>query len=130
MANWPGANGGSAASPAGSSSSVHESWVSGRRRRTRWATGTIGPAARAASVSGDEAIHVEQPQPRRLQSLHDDLGEALHELVAESRVLLALAAQARAVERDGAHDAECAGVVDDAVRRDEPGPTEHVAAVE
>ncbi len=60
----------------------------GRRR----AAGTIGPARR--ELSDAVAIDVEQSEPRPLQPLDEHLREALHQVVAERRVVVALAAQA------------------------------------
>lgn len=41
---------------------------------------------------GSVPVHVEQPQPGGLQPLYRDLGEALHEFVAQPGVLFAFAA--------------------------------------
>lgn len=42
-------------------------------------------------------VHVQQPQPGGLQALHRDLGEALHQLVSEAGVLVALLPQAHPI---------------------------------
>lgn len=43
-------------------------------------------------------VHVQQPQPGGLQPLHRDLGEALHQLVSEAGVLVALLPQAHPIQ--------------------------------
>ena len=78
----------------GSASRCRRSRASARARRT-----SAGPSARAGRSSGAAvAIDVQQPQPRPLQSLDEHLRESFHQLVAERRILVALAAQARSVE--------------------------------
>ena len=67
------------------------------RSRTTNGAGTSAPRqARAQAVA--VAIDVEQPEPRPLEPLDHHLREALHQLVAERRVVVALSAQAGAVE--------------------------------
>ena len=76
------------------------------------------------------AVDVEQLQPGRLQALDQHRHEALHQLVAEVVVRLALAAQALAVERDRAGQLQRLGVVGPAVGRDQPGHADDLARAE
>ena len=82
--------------------SVHVSAVS-NPPLTTCGTGTIAPDG----ISSDAvAIDIQQPQPSPLQSFQENLREALHQVVAERRVVVALAAQAGAVEDRGADVAD------------------------
>src|ERR1039457_5852912 len=73
------------------------------------------------------AIHVEQLHSSGLQALFDNPYRALHDFVAEFVILLELAANAFAIERDGAREIERAGIEAPAVGREQPGPAENVA---
>src|ERR1041385_4357326 len=100
MTNCPGAAE-TASAPAGSSASVQVSAVSRSRRRTTKGSGANGPCACSASAA--VAIDVEKSEPRPLQALDQHLREAAHQVVSESRVVVALLAQTRAVERGRAY---------------------------
>src|SRR5664279_5347911 len=114
----------------GSSSSVHVSWSSRRRRVTRNGTGAIGPGASWRSVCAVVAIYVQEPHPRPLEPLDHHLCETGHQVVAETRVCFALAAQTGAVEARRPHERERAHVEVPAVRREEPRPADNVARLE
>jgi len=71
--------------------------------------GTIGSKASTSVeasmvvMSGATAsVEVEEAQPRGLKAVIHDQGDPLHERVADGGVVLALASEARSVERDGA----------------------------
>src|SRR5262245_32987038 len=127
MTNWPGAIAG-ASPPSGSSVSVHVSAVSCSRAATRNGRGVIAPTG-AGSVAA-VAIEVQEPDPGPLEALDHHLGEAPHQLVAEDGIVLALPAQAGAVEPGRADDRERARVEVPAVRREQPRPAEHLARLE
>src|SRR3989337_257825 len=116
MLNWPGANGRGATPAIGASVIVKVSPVSFATWRTSNGSGCIGPArsalAPATVLAGGSVatIEVQELHARRLEPRHHHLGEALEQLVAERRVLLALGAQAGAVERERAHGGERARV--------------------
>src|SRR3974390_2261407 len=81
MLNWPGRNANT--SPAGgSSSSVTVSADSRRVAVTRQGPGAVHGPDLTSSDSGCTGVpvHVQQPQPRRLQPLDGEAGETLHEL--------------------------------------------------
>ena len=131
MLNCPGRNG-AVRRRRPRASSVKVSCVSRTTRRMRAGRGTIGLAGAAIhpAASRSVAVDVEELEPRRLQALLHDVREALQELVAEVVVGLALAAQALAVERDGARRLDRARVEHPVVGRDEPRPAEDVARAE
>src|SRR6186997_79323 len=120
MSNWPAR--GRTRTSRDSSSSVQVSAVSCTRDTTRWATGVMAPRAEV-STDADAAIHVQQPHPCMLQAVDHHLGEALHQLVAQLLVVVALAAQAGAVERDRAQRSRGAGL-------EVPGPADHLAGLD
>src|SRR4051812_20042484 len=102
MLNCPGAKTRAVPPPAGSSSSVKTSRVSRRRRTMRYGVGSIGSGAQADRRSDSRAIDVEELKTSCVEALRHDGGEALEDLVAETGVGVAFAAQAPSVERDGA----------------------------
>src|SRR6188474_3186198 len=114
-------------SPSGSSSSVQVSAVSCDRERTRYGRGAITP--RAGSADADTTVDVQESETRVLEAVDHDLREALHELVAEPRVLLALPAKTRTVEGDRAYLLDGARVEVRAEGREQPGPADDVARV-
>src|SRR5215471_5487596 len=96
MLNCPGRN--LTPSPSrGSSSNVKVSAVSRHRRLTRNGRGSVGSAANGSDKLA-VAIDVDEADPRRLETATQDGGEALHELVAQLRVLVALVSKAGAVK--------------------------------
>src|SRR5690349_4563384 len=103
----------------GSSVRVQVSAVSATRLRTTKDRGTRAPGNETGSAAV-APIDVQQPEARRLQPLEHDLREPLHQFVAEGRILLALAAEAGALERGRAHLRERPGVEVPAIRREEP----------
>src|SRR5437773_2565831 len=62
----------------------------------------------------------------RVQPLRHHLRDSGEQLVSEIVILVALAAQAGSVQREGAHGLHRAAVEAPAVGRDEPRPTEYV----
>src|SRR4249919_3482191 len=124
MANCPGSA--SIVSPVdGSSSSVHVSAVSRPRLRTTYGWGTIGPGeATRGSTAMAASVEIGEPQARRVQALEEHGGEALHQLVAERRVVLALAPDAGSVDDDRAHRRHSSRVEVPHVGREQPRPAD------
>src|SRR5512143_3723393 len=104
MLNWPGANGRKRGSASGVSVSVKVSPVSRAMWRTSKGSGRIGSEARTVAAAGSVsvAIEVQELHARGFQARHHQLREALQQVVAEGRFVLALGAQAPAVQRQGA----------------------------
>lgn len=69
-----------------------------------------------------------QLSPSRLQALDDDCGHTLHHLVTEVVIGLAVFAEPRSIKEDRFCRNRCAGVEVPVVRREQPGPAEHVVA--
>src|SRR3989338_5156890 len=132
MLNCPGANASAACPSNGSRVMVATSLASRRPRITRKGRGRIGSlcGARAAWPSAADVIDIEELQAGGLQPLAEDLGEALEQLVAQFRILLAFRAQARGVELQGHGDLERARVELLAMRRDEPRPAQHLPGLQ
>src|SRR5512143_2256322 len=111
MLNWPGAKGRNLAPPTGESVSVKVSPVSRVTCLTTNGSGRIGSEAdTVAGAASVVAIEVQELHAGRLEPGDHHLGEPLQQLVPEGRVLLALRAQARPVERQGANGVEGARV--------------------
>src|SRR3989442_686802 len=68
------------------------------------------------------------PAAGGLQSLDDDLADALNQLETEVRVAVALDQQRRSAERDGGGRLERPRLKMPGERRNQPGPAEHVTA--
>src|SRR3990172_5101950 len=102
MLNCPGVNPDSSAGATAWRSTVAVARVSRRRPRTRNRRGTMGPTAAAGSATWSMAVDVQQLQAGGLQPPLDDLGEPLHQFIAQVVILLALVAQALPIQGDGA----------------------------
>src|ERR1700746_3854356 len=99
MLNWPGRKANT--SPAGgTSSSVTVSADSRRVAVPSQEASSFQGRDTAGSDSGrmDVPVHVKQPQPRGLQPPDGELGDELHELESQARVIGALSAQADPVQ--------------------------------
>ena len=125
MLNWPGA-GRRIGSPTGSSVERH-----GVGRLPRAPPPGTAPGQRVGPTSGLSCVtampvDIEHPQPVALEPLEDDPGEALRQRVAEAgRPRTCCAGRPRRGHRgDGVAGL---GVELPAVRREEPGPAQHVA---
>src|SRR5271165_2271541 len=133
MLNWPARKSKPAA---GSISSVQMSVPSRRTRATRsmigsigsaiGPAGTAGPPRVAAGTSARCAVDIEHLEPGRLQSFDQDWHEPHHHGVAKIVIAVALLTQTFGVDPDRANEIEGAGVVGPAIRRDEPGESDHV----
>src|ERR671935_2575644 len=124
MLNCPAANAKPAAPSPGSSSKVKMSCVSGRTPTTRYGRGSIGSGTLASPSEGPcraaaplifrlsrrNPIDVQQLQARSFQALHDNLGEALQELIAQVVVFFTLGPEAFAVQGQGPHQGDGAGI--------------------
>src|SRR5215469_3996442 len=75
---------------------------------------------RSSHTSGRDAIHIEQLQACRLQSLHHDLRNALDQFVAEVVIDLAFAAQAHPIQGNDPRRLNHPGIEMPAVGREEP----------
>src|SRR5215472_15476511 len=104
-------------------------------RESRAARAAPGKAAaawdrgclRSSDTSCRDAIHIEQLQSCRLQSLHHNLCNALDKFVAEVVIGLAFAAQAHPIQGNGSRRLNNACAEMPAVRREEPRPAQHLA---
>ena len=127
MLNCPGC-GANIVPVVGSSSSVHVSAVS-----RRGAGPCTAGAPSVVPCDGQRLSHHRrlrrrrEPEACRVGAARAAPREAGHQLVAERRVRLALAAQAGAVELDRPDRRNGAGVEVPAVRREEPRPADDVA---
>src|SRR5262245_26239803 len=122
--NWPGAISGAGA-PTGSSVTVHVSAVSCSRAERRYGRGVSAPSSCGSAVA--VTIDVEKPESSPLQALDQHLRDPAHQLVAERRIGLALAAQTLAVEARRANGREGTRIEMPAIGREEPGPAEQLA---
>jgi hypothetical protein len=87
----------------------------------------LAPAApREARPGPSWPVHVDEAQASGLHPAKEDRGEAFHQLVAELRILLALAPQADAVEDHGPDRLQCPPVELPAIRGEEPGEADHL----
>src|SRR5580765_5285744 len=126
--NCPGATAGP--SPmAGSSVSVQVSAVLRSRVETTNGTGVSAPGC-GGSVRVAVAIDVEQSEACPLQAFDQHLREAAHQVVAQRRIVVALLAQAGAVERSGTDGGQRARVEMPAVGGKEPRPADHLAGLD
>src|SRR5215470_14416362 len=101
MLNWPGSNSNGSG---GVRPRVTTSVVSRCATATRHGLGSIHPAPgpdRTGSALVRMAVHVKQLEPGGLQPTGHQAGESLHELIAKTRIGIALTAQARPVHLDG-----------------------------
>src|SRR5579864_9006128 len=135
MLNCPGEKPLSATGPpaGGSSAMVIVSCVSRDMRSTRYGTGTIGSGAGAGAAGralDTRAVDVEDLETGRPQALPEHPGEPLQQLIAEAGILLALPADARAVELRRADGLERPRVAGHAVGRDQPRPPHDVAGAD
>src|ERR1039457_2287556 len=128
MLNWPGA-GVAIGCSTGSRLRVTVSAVSRARPTTRYGTGTMASAARTSAGSA-RTIDVEHPHADGLEPSQHDLGKPLHQQVSEVRIRVALGAQADPVECTGRHGVACLGVELPLVGLEQPGPAQHIAAIE
>src|SRR5215472_6259171 len=148
MLNWPGRN---SKGSGGVRSRVTTSADSRRTAATRHGAGSIQGArtARAADCAAGcgagcaapgsgwpgsailrMAVHVKQLEPGGLQPTGHQAGESLHELIAKTRIGIALAAQARPVHLDGEHPLDGPPVELPAVRLEQPGEPDHITGTE
>src|SRR6185295_18030354 len=102
MLNWPGAKGSAAPPASGARPRVNVSPVSRDTWRTRNGAGRIGSVAVSTRGSGLAEIEVQELELRRLEAPDRELGETLHQLVAQGRVRLALPPETGPVEGQGA----------------------------
>src|SRR3972149_9528747 len=119
MLNWPGAKG--KPSGPGSRIRVKVSAVSFSNWRTTMGRGCMG-SAEVRSGSGLVAIEVQELELGGFHAADGHFRGTLHDLVAEGGVLLALAAQAGAVQGQGAHQGDRPGVEVPPEGREPPGP--------
>ena len=129
MLNWPGAK---ARRPSPFSLEVERPHVAARRAGAGARARCAAPSDRQRSVADRRrqaraAIDIENLQPGRLQALDQDRHEALHHLVAEIVVGLALVAQAGRVDGDRAGELTAPGVEGPAIGRDQPGDADDLA---
>src|SRR5512143_3540537 len=131
MLNWPGANGRNLAPPTGDRVSVKVSPVSLVTWRTTNGSGRIGSEAdTTVGATSVVAIEIQELNAGRLEAGDHHAGEPLQQLVAETRVLLALRAEAGPVERQGPDGVQRPRVEARPVGREEPRPAEHLAALD
>src|SRR3972149_11896962 len=100
-------------SPAGATacrSTVTVSRVSRRRPRTRNGRGTRGPTTAVGSATWSMAVNVQQLEAGALQPPLDNLGEPLHQFIAQVVILLALVPQTLPIQGDGARQFRGPGV--------------------
>src|SRR6266536_1087529 len=128
MLNCPGAKPGVGPSR-GSSVRVTVSGSSLRRRLTWERLVTIGPGGGERSAGACMAVEVEQSHSGRLQAVLHDRADALHELVAEERVLLAGFTNRPAAKREGVDRFDRVGVELPAVGREQPRDAEQLACL-
>ena len=97
----------------------------------RWRTAP-GRRSRRSSLSARNAapIEVEEPEPGGGQALGDDLGEALHDPIAERGVGVALLPKAAGIDHDEVRALQDVDVVHPAMRREDPRPSDDVSRLQ